>query len=417
MSTNRQLDLNAFAGLLLIIVPSMALGICIRSLLRIKLLHAMLISAAINIAVMAIAAWLSDQSGDRWNPQQPSLHFLFWQRMRGDFAPVFLLAIIVAVNLAIALLMKLYRAAVLGKATPAENAPGIAGVRAWLSPLNVSMVICVAIGAYLALDYDYIGVFIAGLCVLLAYPLVNTMMQQSPRTSAPGESASPQQVSAEERQRILALVEAGKITAEDGAELLTALAQSQAAGSTAPGTLSGPRRVMLVGAAITLVGFFLPWFTTNISQAMRDAMSNLQQNMPQLPGMSQPNFNFNPSPGTNGTGMPVPAQIVTQILVRGGDVQHGLGWIILAAGLCAACLPFFWTPPAGHNRQMRNAVLATLAVGSVLMLYVLSGSFNAFTTIEPGFILAIAGYVVLWVGSVREYVSLNPALHPAIAAV
>jgi len=412
-STTRQLDLNAFAGLLLIIVPSVALGICIRSLLRIKLLHAMLISAAINIAVMAIAAWLSDQSGDRWNQQQTSLHFLFGQRMRGDFAPVFLLAVLVTVNLAIALLIKLYRAAVLGKATPGENAHGIAGIRAWLSPLNVIAVVCIAAGAYLALDYDYIGVFIAGLSVLLAYPLVNTMMQQSSSSSTPRESTSPQQASSEERQRILALVEAGKITAEDGAELLTALAQSQATGSYA-GTISGSRKVMLAGAGITLVGFFLPWFTLNVVQAVNDAMNRVQQNIQQFSGGSPPNFNFAP-PG--GNGIPVPARTILQTTLRGGDVQHGLGWIILAASLCAACLPFFWMPAHNATQQMRNAVFASLGVGSVLVLYVLSGSFNPVTSIEPGFVLAMAGYVILLVGSVQEYFSLSAGLRPAIAGI
>jgi hypothetical protein len=407
-------DLNLFAALMLVIVPALVMGIWIRSLLRVGWGTAGFVSFATNITVLSLAMWLSNREEYQSHEPPAAMRMLFESRMRADQAPVFVLALIVTANLAIALLIKLYRAAVLGKTTPEENAMGVAGVRAWLAPLNVISVVTVAVGAYLALDYDYVGVAIAGLCVLLAYPLVNTMMQQSSSSSTPRESTSPQQASSEERQRILALVEAGKITAEDGAELLTALAQSQATASYA-GTLSGPRKVMLAGAGITLVGFFLPWFTLNVVQAMNDAMNNVQQNMPQFAGGQQPNFNFVPPAGTGGNGILAPARTLLQL--RGGDVQHGIGWIILAAGLCAACVPFFWTPVRNATQQMRNAVFASLGVGSVLVLYVLSGSFNAITSIEPGFVLAMAGYVVLWVGSVKEYFSFNAALRPAIAGV
>jgi len=405
-------DLTLFAAMLLLIVPAVVMGMWIRSMLHIGWSTAGFISFATNITVLSLAIWLSNREEYQSHEQPAALRMLFESRMRADQAPVFLLASIVTANLTIALLIKLYRAAVLGKTTLEENAMGVAGVRAWLVPLNVIAVVCVAVGAYLALDYDYVGVAIAGLCVLLAYPLVNTTMQQSSSSSTPRESTSPQQASSEERQRILALVEAGKITAEDGAELLTALAQSQATASYA-GTLSGPRKVMLAGAAITLVGFFLPWFTLNISQVVHDAMSSVQQNMPQFPGGQQPSFNFTGPVGNDGNGVPV--QNAVQFAVRGGDVQHGLGWIILAAGLIAACLPFFWTPHGGKTRQMRSAIFAALAVGSVLELYVLSGSFNAVTSIEPGFVLALAGYVILWVGTVQEYFAFNAGLRPAIA--
>jgi hypothetical protein len=172
---------------------------------------------------------------------------------------------------------------------------------------------------------------------------------------------------------------------------------------------------MLLGAFLSLIGFFLPWFTINISEAMRDATSSLQQNMRQYLGGLPPNFDQ--SAVTEANRMQVPVENLLQFSIRGGDVQHGLGWMILAAGLVGACLPFFWTPPRSNSRQMRNAVFAALAVGSVLALYVLSGSFNAATSIEPGFVLTIAGYAVLWVGCIREYADWGMRLDIAPAVV
>jgi hypothetical protein len=374
-------------------------------LLRIDAGTAGLTSAAISVSVAVIAYWLADNGG---STQASALV----QRLKSNGAPLAVFGMLFTANLAMALLIKLYRAAVLDKATPEERSLGIVGFRAWLSPLNVITVVCIAIGACLALgEVDYVACAIIGLATLLAYPLVNTVFHQSPSFAKPHESASSLKAPYEERERVLALVEAGKITAEDGAELLTALAQSHAASSNAAGAMSGPRRIMLVGAGITLVGFFLPWFTVNVAQAMGDLTHSLMQGTSQFPGNPQPNINVD----MNGTPIAVPNGM--RIDVRGGDVQHGLGWIILAAGLGAACLPFFWPAPAGNTRQTRNAVFAALAVGSVLALYVLSGSFNAAISIEPGFVLAMAGYIVLWVGGVREYITPIGRLQPALAVV
>jgi hypothetical protein len=210
----------------------------------------------------------------------------------------------------------------------------------------------------------------------------------------------------------LALVVAGKITAEDGAELLTALAQSQAAGNSAT-AISGPRRVMLVGAAIMLVGFFLPWFTLNEMQAMRDAVSGVQQSFSGFPAGASPGVNFTPSVVPQGEVSQGP--VMMQISLRGGDVRGGLGWIALSAACCAAGLPFFWS--SKHDiHQQRNAIFAALAVGSIALIYLLSGSFNSITTTEPGFYLAIAGYLLLWVGGVREYVVVRPGFQAQLAA-
>jgi hypothetical protein len=233
----------------------------------------------------------------------------------------------------------------------------------------------------------------------------------------PPTVAAPPPPSAE-RQRVLALLEAGKITGEEAAELLTALAQSQTASSTAA-ALSGPRRIMAVGAAAMLVAFFLPWFTENITKAM----SVMQQALPGFaaPGSATitPPQGFGDIPGLNGVpeaGTPTTATVMEEVL-RGGDVRNGLGWIALAAAIAAAALPLFWPSRSRDDRMMRNVTLAFLAVGSVVLLYLLSASLNPLTTIEPGFLLATGGYVVLWIGAVREYMPPRARLQAASAGI
>ena len=60
-----------------------------------------------------------------------------------------------------------------------------------------------------------------------------------------------------ERKRILAMVESGKITSQEGAELLDAMGKSSAL--RAQDAFSRPDIVLLVGVGLVVLGFFLPW--------------------------------------------------------------------------------------------------------------------------------------------------------------
>ena len=308
---------------------------------------------------------------------------------------------VVAASLGLALLAKLYQAAVMNTITPHERTAGAAGLRAWLSIRNIVTVLLFAAAAAV-LDYNFFAALIFGAGVLLAYPLINTLMQ-SPATAA----TPPPQAPAEERQRVLALVEAGKISAEDGAELVAALAQSQAAGVEAPAVINGPRRMMLLGAAVVFVGFLLPWFSVNIQQAMNESMSSMQQSMPQMPGMPP------------GLSIPQvqPAGAIPSVTVHGGDLSYGLGWILLAAALVAAGLPFFWTPRAANALQQRNTIFAALIVGSIALLYLLSNGFGAGVSIDVGFFMAMAGYAALWFGAIRNETARHPTPQAVTAIV
>jgi hypothetical protein len=254
----------------------------------------------------------------------------------------------------------------------------------------------------------FLAVFYAAILYFFVFFLVRRLKRGTP---SPRRTSSQQP--AQERQRVLALVDAGKITAEEAAELLTALAQSQSADRETIASLSGPRRIMAVGAAVMLVAFFLPWFSENLTKAL----SAMQEAMPSFSGPG--NINLTPPEASNDINGPAGASVnksgELQISLRGGDVRNGLGWIALAAAIAAAALPLFWPTRGRDDRLMRNLTLAILALGSVALVYLLSNAFNAITTIEPGFLLAMAGYAVLWVGAVREYSAHRSQLHPAAA--
>ncbi len=154
---------------------------------------------------------------------------------------------------------KVYLAWIVDGATPAEREPNSKGIRAWLSIGNLLMGALFVGAAYVARSWNPVATMAAVLGLLLAYPLVNCVLKGGDvPVGNDGEEL------AEERRRVLAMVEAGKISGDDGAELIGALGQSHAATVEKGLSLSGNRRVMMLGAALVVVGFCLPWFSINL---------------------------------------------------------------------------------------------------------------------------------------------------------
>ena len=288
----------------------------------------------------------------------------------------------------VGLLAKVYRACVMEIATDAERLPGAKLLRAWLGPMNLVTAMGTVLGGYYALGWSPAATSIAALALLLAFPLLNSLGGKA--------VAGEPDASAEERRRVLALVETGKVSAEDGAELLAALSQSHA--SAVPdeqGGISGNRRLMLAGAAILLVGFFLPWLTVHWINSVTE--SHLPQGISQLL-----NVPFPP---------PVPVNL--EVDVRGGDLSYGLGWFILLLGIGTAVLPLVWPTRPANRQAQRSLSLVALGAGSLLVLYVFSGYLTTKgLELKVGLILTLLGYAILWAGGTREYTR-----HPQHAAL
>jgi hypothetical protein len=91
--------------------------------------------------------------------------------------------------------------------------------------------------------------------VYIAMPFIILVMIKLSHTF--GNMDDGGSVNSAERQRTLDMVEQGKITAEEGAELLEALGRSNA--MLGQDKFSRLDMIILAGTAITVLGFFLPW--------------------------------------------------------------------------------------------------------------------------------------------------------------
>jgi hypothetical protein len=277
---------------------------------------------------------------------------------------------------------RLYRKWIDGHLTEAEKLPSIEGVRAWLSVGNVICAVLIPLcimGAFEPKAQIFQPVTLIPLLfgLLLAYPLINMASHSTqPVPVAPAEDLS------KEREKVLQLLEAGKINPIESTELLNALAHS--APTQLPKTtaeINPQRKMVLFGAALLLIGFFLPWFTINTGEEMNRIFSQFQQNMnQQMPNMP---MNF--------------PQINSTVLVSGGDIGHGLGWWILLLGIGAAVLPFFATTLEAS--MQKKIILAALGVGAILLVYVLS---DAIRYVSFGILLVLAGYALEIVGTLKE---------------
>ena len=294
------------------------------------------------------------------------------------FAVVFLYLVSVAIMAGLA--TKLYLA-LMGRVQGDEGQPGVRGMKAWLRPFHVIVGVVMVLTAYFAMRWPLPAGALLAAVLLLAYPLFVTLTRK-------GESAPETNTTdtvAEERERVLRLVEAGKINAEEAAELITALGQSHVrAAAAAPATPFGREEAFrLVGAGLVLVGFFLPWFNVNLGQELQRAMAGVAGAMPG--GMPFPNM---------------PAVSTATSTMSGGDLRFGLGWLVLAAALVVAVLPLLWPARAAARPAQRAVSLVAAGVGSLILLYLLSENLRYATF---GILFVVAGYAVLWTALVREY--------------
>jgi hypothetical protein len=251
--------------------------------------------------------------------------------------------------------------------------------------------------AWLSMGWPFLVTTLASLALFSVYPLARTILQVERGNMTRVNETS------EERRRVLALVEAGKISGEDGAELISALGETAVREEPVANLFSRGRLLMFVGAGLVLLGFLLPWFVINIGAEMARSMQAVRGAMPAMPAM--PGFEIQPE-------ISVPGGAALQVTVRGGDLHYGLGWIILGAALVVATLPLLW--PLGQRNQgsQRGASLALAGAGSVVLLYVVAGGLR---NANVGLVLAVMGYVLLWAGLLRTYLAGRTVTRMAMA--
>ncbi len=285
--------------------------------------------------------------------------------------------------LAVPFIVRLYHKWIGGQLTDAEKLPGMDGVRAWLGFGNLICAMLIPICAWRTFGVSLPAMFALTFGLLLAYPVFNlASAAPQPAPAGPTDDLSA------EREKVLQLLEAGKITADESADLLNALGQSvpRRPFPAAETELSPQRKIVLLGAALLLIGFILPWFVVNPGAEANEIIAKLQEGMQISTGSWLPHMNFSLPTGT--------AQ------VHAGDLRNGLGWWVLLLGIGAAVLPFFATTLKAQTQK--KVVIAALAIGAFLLVYLLSMMDWPLGKISMGFILALAGYSLEIVGTLKE---------------
>ena len=263
-----------------------------------------------------------------------------------------------------------------GKGTAEELQPGRLGVQAWFCTSNVVVGLALVICAWAGYDISPLLTVVAIGAALAAYPLLRM------ESSAPAITAVPDHSSGE-REKIVSMLEAGKITAEECADLLQALGETTRQPSRqAP--LTSSQRLLLIGAALVALGFFLPWIVINPGYEAGRMMSQFGMKM----GLEMPG---------GGVSFPNPQIQTPTVSYSGGDIQRGLGWAALALALAAALIPYVATTlDAATARTVR---LLCLGVGGIIVLYLLTQNIRF---VGIGLIIAVSGYAVEIAGALRE---------------
>ncbi len=275
-----------------------------------------------------------------------------------------------------ALALRLWGKWVGGKTTADESQPGQAGVRAWFCASNVVVGLAIVVCAWSGYQISPLFTAVAVGGALAAYPLLRMESAAPPISVVPDHSSG-------EREKIVAMLEAGKITADECAELLQALgATARIPSRQAP--LTSSQRLLLIGAALVALGFFLPWIVINPGAEAGRMMSQFGMKM----GLEMPG---------GGLAMPKPQIQTPTVSYSGGDIQRGLGWAALALALGAALIPYIATTL--DTATARTVRLLCLGVGGIIIVYLLTQNLRF---VGIGLIVAVSGYALEIAGALRE---------------
>jgi hypothetical protein len=180
----------------------------------------------------------------------------------------------------------------------------------------------------------------------------------------PGDNAV---VNTAERSRILKMVEEGKMSADEGRELLDAMGRSSAL--RGQDKFSRLDIAVLCGVALVVLGFFLPWAYIRMP-AVATTFDN--------------------------------TSIFEQVSAYQAGYHVGtIGWAVLVIAVVSA-VPIFVTPKDLLYKISMLQVFLTL-VGSVLVISVLV---RAGSHLGVGLLFCLAGFIVELVGSAVKLKSL-----------
>jgi hypothetical protein len=270
------------------------------------------------------------------------------------------------------LVAKLYRAWIGGHMTDAERLPGAEGLRAWFGVGNLICVVGVAVSGWLALGYSFWALLVIGFGVLAACPVMRAVASAEAEelSAAKSGGAGPS-----ERERVLRMLEEGKVQADEAAELLSALGEKPVDGAGPLAGWSRGQKLILIGAILVMVGFVMPWFDVNVSHEVKRAMDQLSVPVP-----------------SEAKAMVVSTMSASAVL-SGKDIGHGLGWFILAAALGVAGLNLIPNQIVPTTRALLTRIC--LCIGAALLVYLL---IDTLRYVSVGILVVLLGYGMLATG-------------------
>lgn len=303
-------------------------------------------------------------------------------------------AMVLCILVAVPFLVRLWSKWVQGNLTEAERSPGAAGWRAWFSGGNIIVALIISFLAWQGFQISLPLMLFATLGALAMYPAILSASETS--GSATDHPSRMDDSLADEREKILSMLENGKITAAESAELLNALGATMRRPEADPIAMTSAQRLVLVGAGVLLIGFFLPWLVVNPGKELNHMMSQVTTSMQSMmpPGMASqhgiPNF-------ANPTSQALLTPVNMEIQIVGGSIDKGLGWAALGLGLLAALLPY--GARAMDYQTQRLMRFLALGGGATIVLYLLT---SAPRSIGIGLIVAALGIALEFVGVARE---------------
>jgi len=246
-----------------------------------------------------------------------------------------------------------------GKMTEQERAPGRAGLRAWLRPVNLLLCALISFCAWQGLGYSFWAVLAVTVGALAAGPLIRMLLQAEPAQASPKPGLSP------EREKILKLLEEGKVSSEEAGELLRVLEETAAPGAGQAVPMTAGRRLILGGAVLVLIGFLLPWFHYGSRTGRFHALSPIHDG--------------------------------DSLTVTGAHAGDWLGWAVLLLSAGVAVLPHL----AGGIRPavQRSWSLVGLGIGAVILIYLFTEGISG---VSVGLLAAMAGYAFQFAGVFRD---------------
>jgi hypothetical protein len=189
-----------------------------------------------------------------------------------------------------------------------------------------------------------------------------------------------------EREKIVSMLEAGKLTPDESAELLQALSETSRAQAERPVALTASQRLILIGASLVVFGFFLPWFVFNPGKEAGKVMDQVK-------------VAFGPTFEEHGVPFPYPKLQTENVTMSGGEIQRGLGWGALLLAGAAALLPYI--TKRLDQETIRTIRILCLGVGGLIVVYLLTQNIRY---VGVGLVIAVSGYILEIVGVMRESV-------------